>query len=186
LRKTCAILSDESETGRSHVKAIESLAREGALPVELVETVSTGDFSTWKQKALELQERVDAFFVTLYASLKDEQGAHVSDEEVAKWYLTHIRIPETGRSERQVRQGLLCGVDETGYDHGFAVGEIVRDILTNGANPATYPPRFPERGPSMVNRQRAQILGITLVPGPGIDTLFDTAIVLQASEGASQ
>jgi ABC-type uncharacterized transport system substrate-binding protein len=175
--KTFAILSDESETARSHNKAIEALARDGALPMTLVETIATSEFAVFKQKALELQDRVDAFFLTLYATLKDEQGQHVPDEEATRWYLTNIRIPETGRSERQIKQGLLCGVDEPGYDHGFEVGVIAHDVL-NGADPATYPPRVSKSGPRMANRQRAAMLGIPLTAEMGIERSYDEALAL--------
>ena len=175
--KTFAILSDESETARSHNKGISAFAQEGALPMELVETVATEEFAVFKQKALELQDKVDAFFLTLYASLKDEQGQHVPDEEATRWYLEHIRIPETGRSERQIKQGLLCGVDEPGADHGFEAGVIAHDIL-QGADPATYPPRQSKSGPRMVNRHRAGMLGIPLTAEMGIERAFDEALAL--------
>ncbi len=166
--KTFAILSDESETGRSHVKAIESLAREGKLPLEWVETVSTGQFSVWKQKALELQEKVDAFFVAQYTVLKDEQEQYISAEEVTKWYLTHIHIPEAARSGQFIKNGMLCTANDPSSNQGFNAVVIAHDLLTKGMNPATYPTVIRKGGTIAVNVQRAKALGITLTPQMGI------------------
>ncbi len=181
--RTFAVLSDESETGRSHVKGVEELARRGSLPLELVESVSTNDFSVWRAKALELQEKVDAFFVVQYASLKDEKGDHVNEDEVVKWYLANIRIPEAGRGERQVKQGFLCTAEEPPYYKGFDAVNVAHDILTRGTKPATYPTRASKHGPLTVNRYRAQGLGITLTPELGIERYIEDSLARPATAG---
>ncbi len=45
-----------------------------------------------------------------------------------------------------------------------------------------YPAVTPNRGPLLVNRQRAQMLGITLTPGMGIEEYIDKAGALKAVE----
>ena len=56
---------DGSETGRSHHKAIEALAQEGRLPLQLVEVVSTERFCARRERASKpgsLATRVSIFF----------------------------------------------------------------------------------------------------------------------------
>lgn len=177
--KTLAIISDASETGRANYKIVEYLAQENTLPLKYVETVSTSDFELWKEKALELQKKVDAFFIGHYASFKDKEGNYVPPEEVVKWYVTHITIPETMTERQFVEQGILCTADDSGYKQGFEVVLIAHDILEKGANPATYPPRAPKRGALIVNKQRAKMLGITLTKDMGIEEYIEGASVLK-------
>ncbi len=166
--KTFAVLSDATVSGRTHYKAIEYLARNGELPMKLAETVATNDYHTWQARALELQSRVDAFYVVHYVGLKDRAGNAVPSEEVARWYTSHIRIPETTRGH-YVKDGMLCAADDSGYKQSYEAVVIAHDILAGGANPATYPTRTPTRGALMVNRDRARTLGITLSEQMGIE-----------------
>lgn len=177
--KTFAVLCDATSAGRNHVKMIEYLDRQKKLPLTLVETVSTDDYEEWKKKALELQKKVDAFFVAQYSGLKDGKGNYVPAEKAAEWYVTHITIPETADQGQFVKQGMLCGVNDWGYNSGFEAVVIARDILNNGANPATYPPRVPKRGAFMANRQRAKILGIAFTQGMGIEEYIEEASALK-------
>ncbi|MBI4632835.1 MAG: hypothetical protein HY742_02945 [Deltaproteobacteria bacterium] len=174
--KTFAVLSGDSAGARSHYKAIEYLDRTGALPVKLVETAATNDYGIWKKKALELQKKVDAFFVVNYAGLKDSSGNYVSLEEVAEWYLSSIKIPETGLQHQFVKQGMLCGVEDPGYDQGFEAAVIAHDLLDKGAEPATYRPRTPKRVIRMVNRQRAHMFNIKVTREFGIEEFTDTSL----------
>jgi ABC-type uncharacterized transport system substrate-binding protein len=177
--KTFAILSDDSETGRANTKDAEYLARKGALPLRYVETVATGSFEAWKEKALKLQKKVDAFFIGHYASFQDKEGNYVTPEEAVRWYITHITIPEVMTARQFVEQGILCAVDDSGYKQGFEAVVIAHDILANAAKPETYPPRAPKRGAMIVNKQRARMLGISLTTEMGIEEFIDEASVLK-------
>ena len=181
--KTFAILSDESETGRSHYKAIEDLAREGVLPLQWVVTASTSEFSVWKQKALELQEKVDAFFIAQFNALKDEGGHPVSGDDVVRWYLTHIKRPEAARIGHFVREGLLCSASQPSSLQGFDAVVMAHEILANGRSPATYPPIIRTGGVSIVNARRAALLGIVLTPEMEIqESVQDSVLPPTASE----
>ena len=176
--KTFGILADESDTGRANAKAVQFLEREGKLPLQLVETVSTNEFEMLKQKALELQGKVDAFLVIVTVS-KDAQGNPVSDETVMRWYLQNIRKPDVGKNRRGVVLGLLCAAETSAYNQGFEGARIAYDILTQGTKPATYPAVTPKRGSLLVNRQRAKMLGITLTPEMGVEEIIEEAAALK-------
>lgn len=179
--KTLAVLTDETPTGRAHYKAIEYLARKGRLPFTLVESVMTNDYELWKAKALELQTKVNAFYVTQYSGVKDKAGNPVSNSEVTKWYLTNIKIPEASRGHF-VKQGMLCAADDSGYKQAFEAVVIAHDILSKGANPATYPTRTPTCGALMANKERARMLGITLTKEMGIEEFIEEAPALKEAE----
>jgi len=177
--KTFAVLSDDTTTGRIHNKAIQHLDRKGMLPLKLVKIVATNDYEVWKRKALELQDKVDAFFIASSNGLKDSGGITVSNEEAARWYIAHIKIPEAVGFRYRVEHGWLCAADDSGYNQGYEAVVIAHDILANGANPALYPPRTPKRGPLMVNKHRAKMLGITLTKNMGIEEYIETASALK-------
>ena len=176
---TFAVLSDNTPSGRSHTKKIKYYARKSALPLTLVETVSTSDYEQWKKKALELQEKVDAFFTAQYSGLKDKKGNYVPTSKVANWYVSHIKIPEAAGFKFIIEEGMLCGVDDSHYNQGYEAALIAHDILAKGANPASYPPRTPDRGPLMVNKKRAEMLGIKLTQDMGIEEYIEEASALK-------
>jgi len=167
--KTFAILSDDTSSGRSHVKKIERLAHKDSLPVKLVETVVEGNYKEWKRKALELQDKVDALFIAQYSGLMDEEHIYVSTEKVTEWYIKNIKIPEAAVQGQFVKQGMLCSADDSGYNQGHLAVHIVHDILTNGKSPATYSTVSPKRGPLMVSKRRAEMLGISFTDDMGIE-----------------
>ncbi len=170
--KTFAVLSNDTITGRSNYKQIEFLARRKMLPMTLIETAATNDWEMWKQKALELQEKVDAFYIAHFQGLMDKNGDIVPNATVVDWYLNHIKIPETTVG-MNVKDGFLCGALDLGYNQGYQAVEIAQDILAYGASPATYPPKTPSRGPLTVHRKRARQLGITLTEKMGIEDYID-------------
>jgi len=170
--KTFAILSDETVSGRTHYKSLEYLALQGSLPFKLVDTIATNDFATWKNKALELQKRVHAFYVVQFSGLKDAEGNAVPSKEVAAWYFKNISIPEATRGHF-VKEGLLCAADDSGYKQAYEAVSMARDILAKKADPATCPTRTPSRGALMVNRERAKALGISLTTDMGIEEYFN-------------
>ncbi len=176
--RTFAMLSIESAAGRSHCKTIEYLNRKGALPLRLVATVATNDFELWKKKILELQEKVDAFYLSHYSGMKDANGAAVPAKEAARWYLANVKIPEAVGFRQCVADGMLCGVDDSGYNQGFQAVAIAHDILENGARPETYPPASPGRGSAVVNVQRARMLGLPVPAGLDVDERLEKASAL--------
>jgi ABC-type uncharacterized transport system substrate-binding protein len=180
--KTFAVLSDDSTTGRIFSKSVQHLDRKGALQLKLIDTVNTNSFEEWKKRALELQEKVDAFFVAQYAALKDAAGVAVPDAETAAWYLSQIRIPEAVGFRHRVMEGMLCAADDSAYNQGYEAVAVAHDILASGADPAAYPPRTPRRGPLMVNVNRAGMLGIALTEEMGIEEYINDSSMASAKK----
>ena len=157
--KTFAILSDGSETGRAKSKVIVKLAEDGQLPLRLVDQVATNSFSEWQDKVLELQHKVDAFFVVNHGSLKDDKGASVDSLMAGAWYLAHVKKPEASPEKQFVQEGMLISADDSGFKQAYEAGRMADLILHQKKSPADITVIAPTRGAIMVNRQRAAMLG---------------------------
>ena len=157
-----AILACDSETSRPRVKQIRYLAREGKLPLELVGEVVTNSFSTFQTRVLELVPRVDAFFILNHDTFRDDQGNHVDMLDVGKWYLENVDKPEASPEAQFVREGMLASASDSGYNQSYKAFEMAFDILEQGLNPSRMRTVTPNQGPLIVNRLRAERLGISL------------------------
>jgi ABC-type uncharacterized transport system substrate-binding protein len=177
--KTFAVLSDDSETGRSKVKALESLHEAGALPLRLVESVVTNGLEEWKAGALRLQDQVDAFFVMNHNSLKDANGSVVDQLEIGQWYLQHIRKPECAHERQFAEEGMLCVCDDSGYNQGYQAVCLAHRILHGQERPGQIAVTAPGRGPLLVNRTRARMLGLEITPALGAEEIIEKALALE-------
>ncbi len=160
--KTFAVLACDSESSRPNAKMIEQLAQRGSLPLKLMDRVLTNSLDEFKSRALALSKQVDAFFVLNHDTLRDAKGNHVDMLEVGRWYLNNIRIPEASHEDQFVLEGMLLTANDSGYNQGYLAFEMAYGILEKGLSPARMAVRTPERGPYLVNRNRAKALGIKL------------------------
>jgi ABC-type uncharacterized transport system substrate-binding protein len=177
--KTFAILACDSESSRPNVKMIEQLGQRGSLPLKLVDKVLTNSLDEFKSRALALSKQVDAFFVLNHDTLRDAKGNHVDMLEVGRWYLQNIRIPEASHEDQFVLEGMLLTANDSGYNQGYLAMEMAHGILDKGLSPARMAVRTPERGPYLVNRNRAKALGIKLDDAMYlIDEVVDKSIAL--------
>ncbi|MBF0484804.1 MAG: hypothetical protein HQL25_08890, partial [Candidatus Omnitrophica bacterium] len=176
--KTYAILSDDSETGRAKAVAVTKDVAEGGLGLELVDTVTTNSFSEWKTKALELQDKVDAFFIPTHASLKNEEGKPVDMMEAGAWYIKNIKKPEAVPEKHMVREGMLLTADDSGYKQGYEAVRMADMILHGKKNPADIAVVAPSRGAIIVNKKRAQILGLDLTDKTFIEEYVENSLAL--------
>jgi putative ABC transport system substrate-binding protein len=178
--KTFAILACDSESSRPNVKIIEQLAARGELPLQLVDKVITNSLEEFKERALQLAKRVDSFVVLNHDTLRDRKGNHVDMLEVGHWYLTNIMIPEASHEDQFVLEGMLLTANDSGFNQGYLAFEMAQGILERGLNPARMAVRTPERGPYLVNRNRAKALGLKLDNVAYlIDEIVDTSLALR-------
>ncbi|MES9852725.1 MAG: ABC transporter substrate binding protein [Candidatus Thiodiazotropha sp. L084R] len=73
LAKTFAILSCDSVSARPNIKQLQALDKQGKLPLKLVDIVKTNSFEEFKQRTLELEPKVDAFFVLNHDTMHDSR-----------------------------------------------------------------------------------------------------------------
>ena len=177
--KTFAILSDGSETGKAKSRVITKLAEEKQLPLQLVDQVATNSFSEWQDKAGELQNRVDAFFVVNHGSLKDDDGAPVDSLKAGAWYLANIKKPEASPEKQFVQEGMLLSVDDSGFKQAYEAGRMADMILHQKKSPADIAVIAPIRGAMMVNRQRAAMLGVDVLRKDFIEEFIEKSAALE-------
>jgi ABC-type uncharacterized transport system substrate-binding protein len=177
--KTFAILACDSESSRPNVKMIEQLSQRGSLPLKLADKVLTNSLDEFKSRALALSKQVDAFFVLNHDTLRDAKGNHVDMLDVGRWYLQNIRIPEASHEDQFVLEGMLLTANDSGFNQGYMAMEMAHGILEKGLSPARMAVRTPQRGPYLVNRNRARALGIKLDDAMYlIDEVVDKSIAL--------
>ena len=160
--KTFSILACDSETSRPNVKMIEQLARRDVLPLKLQGAIVTNSYADFQRRALDGAKKVDAYFVLNHDTLRDERGQHVELLDVGRWYLQNIKIPEASHEDQFVYEGLLLTANDSGYNQGYLAFEMADLILQKRGTPARMAVRTPDRGPYLVNRLRADQLGISL------------------------
>jgi ABC-type uncharacterized transport system substrate-binding protein len=178
--QTFAILACDSESTRPNVKLIEEMSARGALPLRLVDKAVTNSFEQWKERALDFAGRVDAIYMLNHDTLRDRDGNHVGYLTAGRWYLENIRIPEASHEDQFVLEGMLLTANDSGFNQGHLAFEMAHEILSRGLSPARMAVRTPERGPYMVNRQRARALGVDLEEVLYlIDELIDRSLALE-------
>lgn len=175
-----AILACNSETSRPRIKQIVYLAKKGKLPLTLVDVVATNSFSEFKTKSLDLANIVDAFFILNHDTMNDESGEHVDMLEVGKWYLDNIKKPEVAPEAQFIREGMLASASDSGFNQSYRAFEMAYDILEQGLNPSRMRTVTPAPGPHMVNRIRAEQLGISLENKMAfIDEIIENSVALK-------
>ncbi len=178
--RTFAILACDSVSARPNVKQIQTLARSGKLPLELVDIVVTNSYSEFQERVLELAERVDAFFILNHDTFRDDDGNHVDMLDVGKWYLENVDKPEASHEDQFVREGMLLTANDAGFNQSYKAFEMAYDILEQGLNPSRMRTVTPQRGPLMINRVRAKMLGIEIDERMDIiDIVVEDAIALR-------
>ena len=178
--KTFAIIACDSVSARPHVKKLQAMNHAGELPLRLIDTVSEASFSAFKTKVLRLAPKVDAFFVLNHDTLHDDEGAHVDMLDVGRWYLENVNKPEASHEDQFVREGMLLTANDSGYNQGYDAFEMAYDILEQGLNPAHMRTKTSARGPFMVNRKRADMLGIDLTDKMDlIDIIVESSLALE-------
>jgi ABC-type uncharacterized transport system substrate-binding protein len=178
--KTFGILACDSESTRPNIKMIEQLDRRGVLPFKLVDKVVTNSYEDFQAGALALARKVDVLFVLNHDTLRDRRGRHVDMLTAGRWYLNNIKIPEASHEDQFVLEGMLLTANDSGYNQGFVAFEMAYSILEQGLNPARMAVRTPERGPYLVNRNRARALGIRLDESMYlIDEIVDKSLALK-------
>jgi len=155
--ENAVILMDSSSTSAMTKKRIAS----SPLMEDLLGVYRIATFDNWKETVLNLQDSVDAVGLFVYFAIKDNVGNQVPAEKILSWTLENSSLPEFAILDFTVINGALCGVIETGHTQGKLAAEIVAQIL-DGKSPAGIPVVTPHKGEKLINRKRADQLGISL------------------------
>ena len=77
------------------------------------------------------------------------------------WTRTHNNKPTVGFLDFAVEDGALCGVVESGEEHGSEAARISKQIL-RGKKAGDFPVRTAQKGTVMLNSNTARKLGIEI------------------------
>lgn len=79
-----------------------------------------------------------------------------------KWTAENSRLPDFSFWSDRVHHGTLCAVSVSGYEQGLAAGQMAREILVNGRNPAGLSLQSTTRGEAEISLARAKTLGLKI------------------------
>ena len=108
------------------------------------------------------QDSADAVGIILHQTIKKAIGDEGMDpEEVMAWTMANNKRPTVGFFDFAMRDGVLCGIAESGEEHGFEAAEMVVDIL-KGKKAGDFPIRTAKKGSVMINLKTARKLGMDI------------------------
>jgi ABC-type uncharacterized transport system substrate-binding protein len=155
--KQVMFLSEDSPTTTAaidHIKQVnESVTLE---PVRAPET-----FEQWQEAVLWANDHVNAIAIYRYHSFKDAHGKPIQSHDVMDWTIENTRIPVVSSLFFGIDDGALCGVVESGQQHGFEAAKMGIALL-DGAAIADYPVHPASRYFSKINMTTARQMGIEI------------------------
>jgi len=125
------------------------------------EWIIVDTYQKWRQLVESSRATHDALAIMTYHSLTDAEGRIVPGSEVMRWTREHATIPSLGFFDYTVADGALCGVIQTGFEHGTLAADMALRIL-NGERPKNIPIVSTTRGLTMFNLKMAKKLRIDI------------------------
>ncbi|MBF0363010.1 MAG: hypothetical protein HQK49_18465 [Oligoflexia bacterium] len=119
-------------------------------------------FEEFQHKIKELEGKVDAIGMIGIFNFKDKNGQNVPHQQVLKWTAENSNIPDFTFWEDRVDYGTLCSVTVSGYEQGFAAGEIAKNILGKGLSANAFPFKATVKGAPVINMARAKQLKLNI------------------------
>ncbi|MFC1760751.1 ABC transporter substrate-binding protein [Planctomycetota bacterium] len=153
-----AVVTDESTTSHAILQGLETVKSE--LPLELKDVFRSRDFSAWKTKVAELQNKVDAIFFISFNSVQ-ENGKMVSIADAGEWIQNNNQIPVFSCWGYQVQSGVLLSAADDGGQQGLYAAKHVVGIL-EGTDPGSLAIVCPPNGVPVLNAKTAQAMGLSL------------------------
>lgn len=147
------VLFDKSEVSRTAIEDEFSSSTDQRVGHTLVSNQQIDDYKRWQEIVLTSRERgYGALFIGLYHTLVDEQGAHVSEQQVIEWTNQHSPVPLFSFWEFSVGKGrAIGGLVLNGHAQGEKAAELVNTILA-GTTPGALSPRAALRGEYVFSR----------------------------------
>lgn len=118
-------------------------------------------FDEWRRCVLDAADNHDALAIMTYHNLTDAAGRMVPAEEIMLWTRNNATLPSLGFFDYTVADGALCGVIQTGFEHGSLAAAMALRIL-GGERAGDIPVTGSTRGLLMLNMATAGKLGIEI------------------------
>ncbi len=157
--KTVAVLSDDGPTSTAMFDYMKKQKLPEGLKVVSYDQPST--FAKWKKIVKKYQETVDAIGINMYHTVKrkanDEES--IDFKEVIEWTVANNKKPTFGFFPFCIEDGCLCGIVESGEEHGFEAAQMALAIL-KGKKAGDIPIKLAKKGTVMLNVKTADALGV--------------------------
>jgi len=128
------------------------------------EWIIVDSYENWRQILNSSGSTHDALAILNYHNLTDAAGQIVPDREVMRWTRNNVIIPSLGFFDYTVADGALCGVIQTGFEHGTLAAGMALRIL-NGERVVDIPVVSKTQGLTMLNVNMARKLRIDIPEG---------------------
>ena len=125
------------------------------------ELVIIDTYEKWQHIILSSGAAHDAIAILNYHNLLDAAGKSVPDSEVMRWTAKNTAIPSLGFFDYTVADGALCGVIQTGFEHGTLAAGMALRIL-DGERAGDIPIVEKTQGLIMLNVKTAKKLRIDI------------------------
>ncbi len=159
-----------SEASKSSTLIVNQLIKEiPLLPVKVIGVHQTPSFKEWKKLVKEYQDKVDAFMVILFFTLKDEDGKPVQSKELMDWTIANSRLPGLGIFKFFVDEGGLIAVAVNGYSQGYHAGKIAIQVLKGKKTKEIIPQKTGD-GIIYINAKRARTFKLN-IPSELLDSV---------------
>jgi hypothetical protein len=120
-----------------------------------------GSLEEWQRRVRTASSEYDALAVLTCHNLTDAEGRIVPAEQVMLWTRDNAALPSLGFFDYAVADGALCGVIQTGFEHGTLAASLALRIL-GGERAGDIPVVTQTRGLIMLNAFTARKLGIEI------------------------
>ena len=159
--KTVAVILDDSPTSDSTVAYMKSLT--GKMPMKIVRFDQPRTFDQWKTLIGKYQDTVDALAVFVYHTIKERTGGDsILPKKIMDWTVANNRLPTIGFNDFAIKDGVLCGIAESGEEHGYLAAQMALQIL-KGKKAGDIPMRTAKKGTVMFNARAAEKLGVEII-----------------------
>jgi len=159
----CLVLFDNGTTAKVIVETIFRGRYSSRFSKTDTDIKLNSTYTEWKKSVLLAKKHgYDAIILGLYHTLVDDEGNHVSDEEVANWTSAHSPVPLFGFWDFSIgKNKAIGGLILSGTPQGEEAVIIIKKIIA-GYNPRTIQPVTAEYGRFIFSRAGLQRWNITL------------------------
>ena len=156
--KKVAFLSDDGETSTAVVQYLKTQKAD----IEVVSYDQPSTFDEWKSTVQGYQNKVDAFIINNYHTVKKTTGDKQSmpPKDVMDWTVKNNKLPTVAFFPFGIEDGLLCGIAESGDEHGYKAAQIALQMIQNNKTAKDFPITTAGEGIVMLNLRTAENLGI--------------------------
>ena len=125
------------------------------------EWVVARSFDHWRESILNASQTCDALAIMTYHNLTAKDGSIMPSRDVIFWTRDNADLPTLGFFDYTVADGALCGVIQTGFEHGTLAAKLALRILA-GERAGDIPMITSTQGLTMLNAATAEKLGIEI------------------------